>query len=127
VPLSQKELIGYWVPTSEPGSSNVTHIEQKWFGGLDWSQIDADYILRLPTGKEDIEIDLKEHQPVMEELERLPEIRYRTNHHIRAHWHPVSGKRISLSPAQGCGRGRDSEECLQHILSKARAGCRAVD
>lgn len=52
----------------------MTHNEQKWLGGLDWSQIDADYILRLPTGEEDMEIDLKEHRPVMEELKLLPEI-----------------------------------------------------
>jgi hypothetical protein len=72
--LSQLELIGYWVPMSEPGSSNVTHNKKKWFGGLDWSQVDADFILRLPGGDEDTEIDLKDYRPVREELERLPEI-----------------------------------------------------
>jgi hypothetical protein len=72
--LSQLELIGYWVPMSEPGSSNVTHNGKKWFGGLDWSQIDADFILRLPGGDEDIEIDLKDYRPAKEELQRLPKI-----------------------------------------------------
>jgi hypothetical protein len=71
VQLSQKQLIGHWVPMSDPGTSDVIRNEKKWLGGLDWSQIDADRILRLSSGDE---IDLSECLIVMEELNRLPEI-----------------------------------------------------
>jgi hypothetical protein len=47
---------------------------EKWLGGLDWSQIDADRILHLPAGAGEIEIDLKPFPRVVEELNRLVEI-----------------------------------------------------
>jgi hypothetical protein len=71
VQLSQKQVIGHWVPMSDPGTSDVTRYGKKWLGGLDWSQIDADRILHLSSGDE---IDLSECLIVMEELNRLPEI-----------------------------------------------------
>jgi hypothetical protein len=72
--LSEKQLIGCWVPLAEPGSSNLVRKGQKWLGGLDWAQIDSDRILRLPAGPKEVEIDLKLLPMVMEELNRLAEI-----------------------------------------------------
>jgi hypothetical protein len=54
--LGQKQLVGCWVPLSEPGSSNIIHKEKKWLGEVDWSRIDSDRILRLPAGAGEIEI-----------------------------------------------------------------------
>jgi hypothetical protein len=74
--LRQKDIIGEWVPMTEPGMSDVTDRGDKWLRGLRWSEIDGDLILRHTTSKKgkDIEIDLKLAPMVMEELQRLPSI-----------------------------------------------------
>jgi hypothetical protein len=77
--LRQMDVIGEWVPISEPGPpSDITKGDEKWLRGLRWSEIDEDKILRrtLTSGRKnqhrDIEIDLKRHPAVMEELELVP-------------------------------------------------------
>lgn len=71
--LRQKDVIGEWVPQSEPGTSDVITRTEKWLRGLRWSEIDANMILRHTTSKrqKDIEIDLKLAPMVMEEFDRL--------------------------------------------------------
>lgn len=73
VMLRQKDVIGEWVPISEPGTSDVTHGNEKWLRGIRWSEIDESLILRHVTSKrlKEIEFDLKNAPMVMEELARI--------------------------------------------------------
>jgi hypothetical protein len=68
----QKDIIGEWVPVSEPGVSDYVRKDAKWLRGLRWSEIDSNWILRHITSKKGkkIEIDLKLAPMAMEELER---------------------------------------------------------
>lgn len=68
--LRQKDVIGEWVPRTEPGPSDVLAGASKWMVGLRWQEIDANLILRHTTSKrqKDIEVDLKLAPMVMEEL-----------------------------------------------------------
>lgn len=74
--LRQKDVIGEWVPGSEPGLSDVTNGNSKWLRGIRWSEIDGNLILRHTTSKrqKDIEVDLRNAPMVMEELDRLGSI-----------------------------------------------------
>jgi hypothetical protein len=71
--LTQKDVIGEWVPVSEPEHSVVINGDKKWVRGLRWEEIDADHILRhaASNGMKEIEIDLKDYPMVMEELGRV--------------------------------------------------------
>ena len=69
--LRQKDVIGEWVPMSEPGISPVADTTKgKWLMGLRWDEIDENMILRHNTSKrgKDIEVDLKLAPMVLEEL-----------------------------------------------------------
>jgi hypothetical protein len=68
--LSQKDVLGEWVPVSEPENSVVINGDKKWVRGLRWEEIDTDHILRhaASNGMKEIVIDLKDHPMVMEEL-----------------------------------------------------------
>jgi hypothetical protein len=68
--LRQKDVIGEWVPVSEPGISAVVGPKGKWLMGLRWEEIDENMILRHNTSKrgKDIEVDLRLAPMVMEEL-----------------------------------------------------------
>jgi hypothetical protein len=70
--LSQKDVIGEWVPIDEPGDSDVIRSErkQKWLRGLRWSNIDKNLILRHTVGSSGriIEVDLRTAPMVLEEL-----------------------------------------------------------
>jgi hypothetical protein len=68
--LSQKDVIGEWVPIDEPGDSNVVWRGQKWVRGLRWSNIDMNLILRHAAGSggRPIEVDLRTAPMVLEEL-----------------------------------------------------------
>ena len=70
--LTQKEVIGEWVPLSDPEQSKVINGDKKWVRGLRWEEIDADLILRHPAsnGKGVIVLELKSNRMVMEELQR---------------------------------------------------------
>jgi hypothetical protein len=66
----QKDVIGEWVPLSEPVPSDLIDGNDKWIRGIRWNEIDANLILRHTTSKrlKDVEIDLKLAGMVMEEL-----------------------------------------------------------
>jgi len=68
--LSQKDVIGEWVPVGEPGESDVVHEGRKWLRGLRWSNIDKNLILRhaVGSGGRPIEVDLKTAPMVLEEF-----------------------------------------------------------
>src|SRR5207253_229666 len=73
--LAQKDVIGEWVPLSEPGPSDVTDQSNgtKWVTGITWNEIDHDLILRHCTSSknEKIEIDLRYAPMVIEELRHI--------------------------------------------------------
>lgn len=71
--LRQKDVIGEWVPDTEPGESEVHYRGMKWLRGLRWNEIDDDLILDHLTSKKqkDIEVDLKLAPMVLEELPRV--------------------------------------------------------
>lgn len=71
----QKDVIGEWVPDSEPGLSDVNHAGKKWLHGLRWNEIDQNLILRHTTSKrqKDVEINLRLAPMVMEELTQFGE------------------------------------------------------
>ncbi len=76
--LRQKDLVGEYVPVSEPGISSVLWHGKKWLRGLTWDEIDGDLILSHMTSKrlKLLEVPLKAAPMVMEEFERftvLPE------------------------------------------------------
>ena len=50
--LRQKDVVGEWVPVGEPDESGVIFAErkQKWLRGLRWSNIDKNLILRHTAG-----------------------------------------------------------------------------
>lgn len=72
--LRQKDVIGEWVPHSEPGTSEILVQKLKWITGLRWSEIDENLILRHRTSKrgKDIEVDLKLAPMILEELQLIP-------------------------------------------------------
>ena len=74
--LRQKDVIGEWVPVSEPGMSAITRHGYKWLSGLRWEEITADMLVshkmsKSRTGKV-LEFDLKVYPMVMHELARIP-------------------------------------------------------
>lgn len=70
--LRQKDVIGEWVPESEPIESDIRGPRGKWIRGIRWEEIDEYYVLRHVTSKKQkpIEIDLKLAPMVMEEFQR---------------------------------------------------------
>jgi len=76
--LRQKDIIGEWVPISEPGLSAVTNGNMKWLRGLDWKEVDANFVCTHITSKrqKEITIDLQLAPMVTEELGILE----------RSHW-----------------------------------------
>jgi hypothetical protein len=72
----QKDVIGEYVPESEPGMSDVIRDSQKWLRGIRWNEIDANLILKHTTSKrqKEIEIDLKLCPMVMAELARFGDV-----------------------------------------------------
>lgn len=74
--LRQKDVVGEWLPVTEPGAAIEIWGDQKWHRGLIWSAISDDLILRHITSKRQkpVEIDLTLSPMVMEELTHLDEI-----------------------------------------------------
>jgi hypothetical protein len=75
--LRQKDVLGEWVPISEPGMSDIVNkMGAKWLRGLRWEEIDANMILRHVTSKrgKPIEVNLRNAPMVMEELGRFKEL-----------------------------------------------------
>lgn len=73
--LRQKDVIGEWMPQSEPGISDTLNKDEKWLRGLRWEEIDEHLVLRhMPSiGNKLVEVDLKSCRMVMEELTKLEE------------------------------------------------------
>lgn len=72
--LRQKDVIGEWVPMSEPGVSAVFHGRKfKWLRGIRWEEIDQNMTLVHVTSKrqKEIVINLRNAPMVMEELAKL--------------------------------------------------------
>lgn len=77
----QKDLVGEFVPMSEPGVSEITRVWktkkitkiEKWLRGLRWNEIDENLILRHITSKKlkPVEVDLKFAPMVLEELQAM--------------------------------------------------------
>lgn len=74
--LRQRDVVGEWVPETEPGESYVHWHGEKWLRGLLWEEIDADFILRHNTSKKqkELQIDLTLSDMVMEELALMVQI-----------------------------------------------------
>lgn len=75
--LRQYDVVGQWVPLSDPRPSAVLGYGEKWLGPS-WSQVDGNLIFRLTPGKTedttevDGVYDLKIYPMVMEELAHIP-------------------------------------------------------
>lgn len=72
----QRDIIGEWVPLSEPGIVDAIYIDgaEKWLRGLRWEEIDQDMRLTHVTSKrsKEVVIDLRLADMVMEELRHRP-------------------------------------------------------
>lgn len=71
--LRQKDVIGEWVPMSEPGEALLVHGDQKWMRGLIWQEIDENLILRHRTSKRQkmLEVDIKLAPMIVFEFNRI--------------------------------------------------------
>lgn len=71
--LRQKDVIGEWVPQSEPGLSDTLFGPFKWLRGIRWEEIDDNMILRHTTSKrqKEVEVNLALCPMVMEEIALL--------------------------------------------------------
>lgn len=85
----QKDVIGEWLPLSEPGLSDVTYGTWKWLRGLRWEEIDQNFMLKHTTSKreKEIQINLRAAPMVMQELNQMAGL--------------VSGVSRDLLPANG--------------------------
>lgn len=68
--LRQKDLLGEWVPMSEPGMSDVTDRNMKWIRGARWEEIDQALVFTHVTSKrqKEVKIPLRMCPMVVEEL-----------------------------------------------------------
>lgn len=68
--LRQRDVIGEWVPASEPGDSIIHWRGQKWLRGLWWNEVDENLVLRHVTSKrlKPIAVDLKLAPMIADEL-----------------------------------------------------------
>lgn len=66
----QKDMIGEWLPISEPGLSLVVSGNEKWVKGIDWKEIDQNWMLSHVTSKRKklVHVDLRIDPMVFEEL-----------------------------------------------------------
>jgi len=75
--LRQKDVIGEWVPVSEPGVSEIIFHGRKWLRGLRWEEISSDMILTHTMSKSRqgkvVEFDLKLYPLVLAELAKIPQ------------------------------------------------------
>jgi hypothetical protein len=75
--LKQKDVIGEWVPESEPGDSELRrHDGLKWVHGIRWSEIDKDFVLRHVTSMTGnlVTRRLSEYPMVRAELQRIGDL-----------------------------------------------------
>lgn len=75
--LPQKDVVGEWVPISEPGVSDTIRCDKqiKWINGLRWEKIDENLVLRHATSKrhKEIEVDLRLSRMILEDFALLTE------------------------------------------------------
>lgn len=66
----QKDVLGEFVPETEPGESDVFDLDKKWLRGIRWEEIDENLILTHVTSKrqKEVVIDLKLADMVLQEL-----------------------------------------------------------
>lgn len=69
--LRQKDVIGEWIPISEPGLTDVVRGKSKWLRGLRWEEIDENLVLKHVTSKKQkmMTADLKLAEMVLSELQ----------------------------------------------------------
>lgn len=72
-PLRQKDIIGEWIPVTEPEPSTFINKDLKWVRGLRWEQLDADFVLHHTTSKEgtELHIPLQKRSVIMAELVKI--------------------------------------------------------
>ncbi|WFU64847.1 hypothetical protein [Bradyrhizobium brasilense] len=76
--LKQVDVLGEWVPMSEPGTSDVINGNEKWLHGLRWSDIDENFVLRrtITSGRKnqqkELNVRLTSRAMIMEEINRVP-------------------------------------------------------
>jgi hypothetical protein len=72
------DIIGEWVPLTDPAESDIKKGSEKWIRGLRWSDLNDSFILRrtLPSGRvgqsKEFEFSLRRSQMSMEEINRVP-------------------------------------------------------
>lgn len=71
--LRQRDVIGQWVPESEPGESDIRYNGMKWRAGIRWSEVADDMVLRHRTNKRQkmMAADLKLCPMIQDELRYL--------------------------------------------------------
>jgi hypothetical protein len=139
--LRQRDVIGEWVPIKEPGLSDVFHEGDKWLRGIQWSEIDANLILRHITSKRQklVEHDLSVAGMVMEEFARIGTLpttgpvivceitgRPWRGHHFRETWRKIAravgipdSVRSMDSRAGGITEATEAGADLEHIKHAA--------
>lgn len=102
----QRDIIGHWVPVSEPGISVIPPRHgRKWLRGLRWEEISSTMFLSHPASKtgKPIERDLTLYPMLMAELMKIPAEKRRgpvviseltgrpwKNNNFRDHWRKIA-------------------------------------
>lgn len=71
--LRQKDVIGEWVPLSEPGISDVNYLRRgKWLRGLRWSEIDGMILTHVTSKRQkELVVDLNYSPMVLDEFRHV--------------------------------------------------------
>lgn len=108
--LTQKDVIGEWVPVTEKGISDVVFEGEKWLRGIRWDEIDESMILRHLGSRDgrSIEINLRDCPRVMAELEHFPSFFQKNGPVIVSEttlrpWTPTEFRRYWRRLARDCG------------------------
>jgi hypothetical protein len=71
--LRQVDILGEWIPMSEPGPDDINNGTEKWVGGLLWSDINESMILyREFSNGRLVNSDLTRFSMIMEEINNVP-------------------------------------------------------
>lgn len=84
--MRPKDIVGEWIPISEPGLSEITCGDEKWLHGAHWKEIDARLMFKHrlskslkgreatldPDAGKTEEFDLTAYPMIMEELAHVP-------------------------------------------------------
>jgi hypothetical protein len=71
--LRQKDVIGEWVPLSDPTPSSIVMGDLKWVRGITWDRIDHDDVLHHVTSMEGtpIRVEMRKSKMVMDQLWKM--------------------------------------------------------